>query len=532
MSDKSPDANDPLAVLAAHEDEMDKLFSGMGLPPLDLEMDEAAAIAAFEAKLPPIIKATMIEEIAERHAVVRALVVDGADLDARDPFGTTALGIMFQACDPAGMLILIEAGADASDFGLSAAHIAVLREDFSGANEASGVKDARGRSPFLLACRLGQTEIAKAFVAADLETCLADRSDDKDDALVLAMSSGNSETVDLLLRHGFGDDEPDGFGATPLYHAVQMNDLVGAEALLKRGASLDVRYNLSASLAQNQSRMMSKIASVMAKMMPTDIEDSINTLYDAAYTPEMVKLLISYGANPALFDGEIFASAIGADRLPERAVSREDFMMNHEPFYGTANPEKVDVPFWHEQIRTNRSGYAAMMDVLGKDADIVEPVWSFDRFGRTGTVLPDGRLVLIAGEHEDAYDSDFHIYNDVTVMHPSGGMDHYIYPRDVFPPTDFHTATLVDDVIWIIGALGYQGQRHHGRTQVLRLDLADFSIHYVETTGSNPGWINRHTAVLEGQHIIVSGGKVEPGYVAQDGVHVLDLETLVWRRAD
>ncbi len=76
MSDKS---HDPLAVIAAHEDEMDKLFSEMGLPQLDLEMDEAAAVAAFEAKLPPIIKASMIEAIAERHAAVRALVVDGAN---------------------------------------------------------------------------------------------------------------------------------------------------------------------------------------------------------------------------------------------------------------------------------------------------------------------------------------------------------------------------------------------------------------------------------------------------------------------
>lgn len=531
MSDKSPDQQDPLSMLAAHEAEMDKMFSEMGLPPLDLEMDEATAAAAFESKLSPIMKAAMIETIAERHATLRKLVVEGANLDATDPFGTTALGAMFRACDPAGMLILIEAGADTSGFAFGPAHMAVLHGDFAGADEPLA-RDIRGRSPFLLACRLGQTEVVRAFLAVDIEACLADRSDDQDDALVLAMSSGNSETVDLLLPHGFGGDQPDEFGATPLYHAVEMNDLTAAEALLKRGASLEVRYNLSASLAQNESWMMSKIASVTAKMMPTDIEDSISTLYDAAYSPEMVKLLISYGANPALFNSEAFSTAIGAERLPERAVSKEEFIEHHLPFYGMANPEKVDVPFWHEQIRTNRSGYAATVELFGKDARVDGPVWSFDRFGRTGTTLPDGRLVLIAGEHEDGYDPDFHIYNDVTVMHPSGGMDHYIYPRDVFPPTDFHTATLVGDVIWIIGALGYQGQRHHGQTQVLRLDLADFSVHQVETTGTNPGWINRHTAVPEGQHIIISGGKIEPGYVTQDKAYVLDLETLVWRRAD
>lgn len=531
MSNKSPDHQDPFEMVAAYVAELDDVFSELGLPPGHHEMDEDDQAAAFEAKFPPIMKAAFIETTSERHATLRDLLHKGADLDAPGLLGTTALNTLFSACDPTGMLILIEGGADASSFAFDPAHLAVLKGDFSGADKPLA-RDSHGRSPFLLACRLGQTEMVRAFLAGDIETCRADRTSDQSDALVLAISSGNSETVELLLSHGFGEDEPDAFGATPLYRAVEMNDLETAKALLKRGASLDVRYNLSASLVQNQNGMMSKLESVMEKLTPTDIEDSINTLYDVAYTPEMVKLLISYGANPALFNSESFANAIGADRLPERALSKEEFLKNHVPFYGSSNPEKVDVPFWYEQIRTNRSGYSATVELLGEDSEIDGPVWSFNRFGRTGTVLPDGRLVLIAGEHEDHYDSDFHIYNDVTVMHPSGGMEHYIYPREIFPPTDFHTATLVGDTIWIIGALGYQGQRDYGQTQVLCLHLEDFSIHQVETTGSNPGWINRHTAVLEGQHIIVSSGKVEPGYITQDSTYALDLETLVWRRVD
>lgn len=39
------------------------------------------------------------------------------------------------------------------------------------------------------------------------------------------------------------------------------------------------------------------------------------------------------------------------------------------------------------------------------------PVRCFQRFGSTVTVLPDGRLVHIGGEHEDEYDPDFCIYN-------------------------------------------------------------------------------------------------------------------------
>ena len=38
--------------------------------------------------------------------------------------------------------------------------------------------------------------------------------------------------------------------------------------------------------------------------------------------------------------------------------------------------------------------------------------------GRSTVWLPDGRVVLIAGEHEDSYDPDFCIYNDVVVIQP------------------------------------------------------------------------------------------------------------------
>ena len=66
------------------------------------------------------------------------------------------------------------------------------------------------------------------------------------------------------------------------------------------------------------------------------------------------------------------------------------------------------------------------------------------------------------------------------------------YPVDVFPPTDFHTSTYYADpktgqkYIFIIGGLGYADQASRNRTDVYRLDLSDFSIHRVETSGAGP----------------------------------------------
>jgi hypothetical protein len=156
----------------------------------------------------------------------------------------------------------------------------------------------------------------------------------------------------------------------------------------------------------------------------------------------------------------------------------------------------------------------------------------FSRFGGTVTKLPDGRFVHIGGEHEDFYDPDFCIYNDVVVIatpqlsNPATSsmpeddipddydialprvvapenITIYGYPIDVFPPTDFHTSTYVCDPrsgkesIYIIGGLGYESSALRNRTDVYQLDLSNFSIRRLETVGAKPlGGTHRHNAEL------------------------------------
>ncbi len=152
------------------------------------------------------------------------------------------------------------------------------------------------------------------------------------------------------------------------------------------------------------------------------------------------------------------------------------------------------VPFWNAMVRSREPAYAARNRFGDGDHCSGAPVWCFQRFGRTLTALADGRYVEIAGEHEDFYDPDFCIYNDVVVYHGDGTFTLYGYPAEVFPPTDFHTATLVGTSIYLIGSLGYQGQRRPGETPVRRLDCGSWRIEPVATRGTPPGWISRHTA--------------------------------------
>jgi len=203
------------------------------------------------------------------------------------------------------------------------------------------------------------------------------------------------------------------------------------------------------------------------------------------------------------------------------------------PTYGTSNPTIMDNPFWKYMIcyQDKNAWWARKnFDIAWNDytnGSTVIPVWCFDRFGRTSTIISDGRLVLIGGEHEDSYDPDFCIYNDVVVIEAPHKLKNsrsmfadpsivemgtynpntitiYGYPPSIFPPTDFHTATLVkhttlqQEYIYIIGGLGYIDSVTRTQTDVFRLNISDFSITKMDTTGEGPaGGINNHTAELE-----------------------------------
>lgn len=191
---------------------------------------------------------------------------------------------------------------------------------------------------------------------------------------------------------------------------------------------------------------------------------------------------------------------------------------------------------WEWAIESGLSAFELNGMFNGPDAAREGPCWCFDRYGRSVTPLPDGRTVYIAGEHEDHYDPDFYIYNDLVVRQASGELAIYGYPVDDFPPTDFHSATLVPDQILLIGSLGYPDGRFPGKTQVLAASTETWSVSAIETSGDSPGWIHDHTAqVVEGgSAILLAGGKVqtpdEPSLIDNIDDWRLDLSSFEWSR--
>jgi len=189
-----------------------------------------------------------------------------------------------------------------------------------------------------------------------------------------------------------------------------------------------------------------------------------------------------------------------------------------------------------DYMHTRLNAYQANKAFDGPSSLDAGPGWCFDRFGQSETTLPDGRIVYVGGEHEDYYDPDFYIYNDVVVVDTSGSVQIFGYPTEVFPPTDFHSATLVDNTLILIGNLGYSAKRRYGQTQVLRLEIDTWHVSPIETFGDAPGWIHKHHAELlpNGNEIRITGGEVDRGtglsLIENIDEWSLDLQTWHWKR--
>lgn len=242
-------------------------------------------------------------------------------------------------------------------------------------------------------------------------------------------------------------------------------------------------------------------------------------------------------------------------------ITKEVFEQQRRPRFGTANPERMALAFWEWMIRGGTEEEAKQRGarhagVITRDRKLKNingpwrardffgiplcreegPIWTFDRMGATRTQLPDGRTICIGGEHEDYYDPDFCIYNDVIVF-ADDRIDIYGYPKEVFPPTDFHTSTSVQNRIVIIGGLGYPGTRRPGNTPVYELELSGYTISRIDTFGEMPGWIYEHSAEWDGNHSIrvTSGTKVEgpaenEEHRPNEEQYTLDLRSFQWSR--
>jgi ankyrin repeat protein len=444
--------------------------------------------------------------------LLRVLVEAGVELNTITKYDESALRILSRIGRFDAVGFLLAKGADRGQLGWTPLIEAVALgslEDVERLIRAGASLEGRdhwARTAWLVALLAG--DLAKVRLLRNAGADVNARGRCAAPPLHYAVHGHHPEVVRWLLEIGQNVEQTDEFGVTPLMCAVENHDIECARLLIDAGANVNA-------------------------------ENGGGHVLQEARSKEMVRLLLDAGANPRHLaqDGHRALCGLGPASQKVEGVTRAEFERGRHRRFGVTNPERTIEPFWEGMIRSGASAWDARIVFLKDGTPESEPTWCAQRFGQSTTPLPDGRVVQIAGEHEDHYDPDFCIYNDVFVHEPDGAIVIYSYPEASFPPTDFHTATLVGNAIYVIGSLGYHGRRRFGQTQVYRLDLQTFRMDEVRTWGDGPGWLYEQVAVLLGStEIRVAGGKVatetsgREEHVDNVDTFVLNVETHVWHR--
>ena len=437
-------------------------------------------------------------------ALVGLLISRGVELNTVTDYNESALRVLSRVGRFDAVRILLEAGAEESQLQwtplIRAVALGAL-EDVVRELERAFIeeRDWWERTAWLTSVQTG--EIEKALLLRERGANQSARGRCGKTALLFAIENHRTAMLEWLLQNSAPIEETDNFGTTPLMCAAENENAEAVQRLLKMGADIDhgKRHD--------------------------------QTALSFASSRDIAMMLLNAGTDPARLSYEGRRAVLGFPTTPveeELTASADEFRSGRMRRFGTENPQEINEPFWHCMIRSGVAAYQAKKLYGATGEDDRSAVWCAQRFGQSISFLPKGDIVQVAGEHEDSYDEDFCIFNDVFLHKADGEIQIFAYPASVFPPTDFHTATLVGEYLYLIGSLGYAGHRQYGTTPVYRLNTRSFAIEPVETRGVSPGWIYKHRAVLlTHDEIRVTGGTVVTNH-EDDEVHAANLQTFVF----
>jgi ankyrin repeat protein len=483
--------------------------------------------------------------------LVELLLARGASPLGESDWGESALSVSSHEGRFDVVERLLAAGADVSLLEWDELHRAVALGSVADVERllAEGAeltaRDRWERTPWLLSLQIGALDKAELLLAAGAD--LAETGNCGQTPLMHAIKGDHVEVLSWLIEQGVDLNAKDEFGGTALMMAAEQGATECVRRLLQAGARADLT-DVREGPAPDMRTQLEEIDPDLVEGLDADFlaelgESSGQKAIEKAANLDIVRLLVEAGEDLGDLSDEMRAELTGLQSEGAIHCSREEYLTGKYRRFGTANPEVMDSAFWRAMVKSGATAYTAKATFDDTENLHDGPVWCFHRFGKSITELPDGRIIEIGGEHEDYYDADFCIYNDVFVHYGGGEFEILGYPEEAFPPTDFHSATLVGEFIYIIGCLGYPAARVSGETPVYRLHCETLAIEKVETGGDKPGWINNHRARHEpgdssGGEIRIWGGKVcadvdgEEDYFDNPNTYVLNLSNMSWKRVE
>lgn len=315
-------------------------------------------------------------------AVARAALARGAEVDARQGDGATALHWAAYRNDAETTAALLRAGADpqaANDYGVTPLALAARNGNAEIIAQllAAGVDpdDPRqavnaGETPLLLAARAGSADAVRvlAEAGADID---ARETWNGQSALMWAGAEGHAAVVETLIALGADIRARSNSGATPLLFAVRKGTVDAVEALLAAGADV------------NESRPDGAAPLLVAVVNGHE---------------DLVDLLLAAGADPNAEGGSTRLTVQGMRAAPMPLVirklgysERESEGITRGNIFGRPLQAAVHVANWHisdqfisvnlDRLRVLRALLAHGADVNGRNS-MEEPRWSGARYRR------------------------------------------------------------------------------------------------------------------------------------------------------
>jgi ankyrin len=198
------------------------------------------AWAAADTRLPDAAAARNPE-------AVRAALAGGADVNARQADGSTALHWAVHLDDAALVDALLAAGADAdaaNDYGATPLTLACINanaaivEKLLAAGADANAAASTGETPLMRCARTGNAAAVKALLARGAEVNAKD-NEQAQTALMWAVAQKHAAAAEALIAAGADVQARSKGGFTPLLFASRVGDVASAEVLVAAGARVN-----------------------------------------------------------------------------------------------------------------------------------------------------------------------------------------------------------------------------------------------------------------------------------------------------
>ncbi len=190
---------------------------------------------------------TLIDAIKDQNLKEVSALVAHADVNARQPDGSTPLAWAVYKDDAATVYLLLKSGAKvavADDYGESPLTLACANGNAAIVDKlikaGADVNAARfyNETPLMIAAAAGNPDVVRSLIAhgAKIEEIEARRGQN---ALMWAAASSRSDAVAVLLKAGANANSVSKGGFTPLVFTAGNNDAKSAAALIAAGANVN-----------------------------------------------------------------------------------------------------------------------------------------------------------------------------------------------------------------------------------------------------------------------------------------------------